>query len=144
MFTRLAVGLVQAFSPCVYHAQMIQQYFYFFTQIKGNLYCKKGTRNMNNTRQDDSAVFNCRALRLPRTNDSALFNCRGLGNSAVGYIRELWGNQERLGQMLHLPWICHVRTCFRLFCKLIQNCFWFSIDEILSLSPGLLELSSLS
>jgi hypothetical protein len=86
MFTRLAVGLVQAFSPCVYHAQMIQQYFYFFTQIKGNLYCKKGTRNMNNTRQDDSAVFNCRALRLPRTNDSALFNCRGLGNSAVGYM----------------------------------------------------------
>jgi hypothetical protein len=40
---------------------------------------------------------------------------------AVGYIGELWKNQERLGRTLHLPWVYHVRTCFRLLSKLLPN-----------------------
>jgi hypothetical protein len=33
---------------------------------------------------------------------------------AFGYIGEIWRNQERLERTLHLPWICHVRVCFKL------------------------------
>jgi hypothetical protein len=32
-------------------------------------------------------------------------------------------NQERLGQTMHLPWVCHVRAFFRLVAKLLPNCF---------------------
>jgi hypothetical protein len=46
---------------------------------------------------------------------------------AVGYIGELWRNQERLGRTMHLPWICHVRACFKLVSKLLLNCLLFLV-----------------
>jgi hypothetical protein len=47
----------------------------------------------------------------------------GRFGGTVGYIGDLWKKQERLGRMMHLPWVCHVRACFRLVAKLLPNCF---------------------
>jgi hypothetical protein len=41
----------------------------------------------------------------------------------VGNIGELEGNLEKLGQTMYLPWVCHVRPCFRLVAKLLPNSF---------------------
>jgi hypothetical protein len=68
----------------------------------------------------------------------------GRFKGAIGYIGELWGNQEDLDE--HCIYYGSIISELALDC-LANSCkiaFGSSIDEILSLSSVLLKLSSLS
>jgi hypothetical protein len=68
----------------------------------------------------------------------------GRFGGAVGYIGELWGNQERLGQTLHLPGFVMSELALNCLANSCKIAFGSFIDEILSLPSILLKLSSLS